>query len=166
MLSMVLYPMLSWGIFLQFSCPMLAWKAWKYHHENHGILFQLHALWFSRESMDFSHEFSMVFFMDFRRFQYQGGKSFNYGKTDSYSKKIAPQSTIIFHSKFLHHSQFSDKNGICTVFLGIRTKCPPDKTPRTKSPGQNPPRTKSPWTNPPSIFYILLTVIYCINCSK
>ena len=43
---------------------MLAWKACKYSHENHGILLQLHAPRYSRESIDFSHEFfitGMVF---------------------------------------------------------------------------------------------------------
>ena len=61
---MVLYSilsMLSWGILLQFSCSMLAWKAWKFPYENHGILLQLHAPWFSRESIEFPPCFSMVF---------------------------------------------------------------------------------------------------------
>ena len=40
---------------------MLAWKAWEFPHENHGILLWLHAPWFSRESMEFPHAFSMVF---------------------------------------------------------------------------------------------------------
>ena len=59
--------MLSWGIFLQFSCSMLAWK---FPHGNHGILLWLHAPWFSRESMEFSPCFFHVFSMDFPCFQY------------------------------------------------------------------------------------------------
>ena len=35
--------------------------------KNHGILLKLHAPWFSRESMEFPHGFSMVF----PCFQYQ-----------------------------------------------------------------------------------------------
>ena len=77
--SMVLYSMLSmlsWGILLKFSCSMLAWKAWKFSHENHGILLLLHAPCFSRESMEFfpcfSHGFSMVYLC----FQYKGMKYF------------------------------------------------------------------------------------------
>ena len=73
--SMVLYSMismLSWGILLQFSCSMLAWKAWNFPHENHGILFWLHAPWFSRESMEFSPCFFHGFSMVFPCFQFQG----------------------------------------------------------------------------------------------
>ena len=40
---------------------MLSWKAWKYPHESPGFLLRLHAQWFSWESMDFPHEFSVVF---------------------------------------------------------------------------------------------------------
>ena len=68
--SMVLYPllpMLSWGIFLQLSCPRLAWKAWKYPYENHGICSgsMLHGLhgnpWiFPHEIPWFFHGFPML----------------------------------------------------------------------------------------------------------
>ena len=40
---------------------MLAWNAWIFPHENHGILLFPHAPWFSRESVEFAHAFSMVF---------------------------------------------------------------------------------------------------------
>ena len=43
----------------------IVWKEWEFPHENHGILLQLHAPWFSRESMEFFpcffHGFSIVF---------------------------------------------------------------------------------------------------------
>ena len=51
---------------------MLAWKAWEFPHENHGILLRLHAPWFSRESMEFSPCFFHGFSMVFPCFQYQG----------------------------------------------------------------------------------------------
>ena len=50
---------------------MLAWKAWEFSHENHGILLRLHAPWFSRESMEFSPCFFHGFSMVFPCFQYQ-----------------------------------------------------------------------------------------------
>ena len=53
---------------------MLAWKAWEFPHENHGILLRLHAPWFSRESMEFSPCFFHGFSMVFPCFQYQGDK--------------------------------------------------------------------------------------------
>ena len=59
------FPCFHGELSYNFCCPMLAWKAWEFPHENHGILLWLHAPWFSRESMEFFpcffHGFSMVF---------------------------------------------------------------------------------------------------------
>ena len=55
----------------------LAWKAWKFPHENHGILLWLHAPWISRDSMEFSPCFFHGFSMDFPCFQHQGSKEYN-----------------------------------------------------------------------------------------
>ena len=67
------FPCFHGELAYNFCCPMLAWKAWEFPHENHGILLRLHAPWFSRESMEFSPCFFHGFSMVFPCFQYQGG---------------------------------------------------------------------------------------------
>ena len=66
------FPCFHGELSYNFCCPMLAWKAWEFPHENHGILLWLHAPWFSRESMEFSPCFFHGFSMVFPCFQYQG----------------------------------------------------------------------------------------------